>query len=103
MKFTLHILDSSCILLVNVVLDDARLQIFFSNHYAGPNFGVLLRDGEQWKKVYGPIFVYLNSDAGSGPSSLWQDAKRQVLFYSLTKTKYLISSQFLLNLNLNHK
>ncbi|XP_057784272.1 probable rhamnogalacturonate lyase B [Salvia miltiorrhiza] len=54
------------------------LSIFFSNHYVGPDFGVILRDGEPWKKVYGPILVYLNSDAGSEPSSLWQNAKKQM-------------------------
>ncbi|PIN05729.1 Rhamnogalacturonan endolyase [Handroanthus impetiginosus] len=54
------------------------LAIFFSNHYAGPNFGVKLRDGEPWKKVFGPVFVYLNSDSGNKPSTLWEDAKEQM-------------------------
>ncbi|KAH6784509.1 Rhamnogalacturonate lyase family protein [Perilla frutescens var. hirtella] len=54
------------------------LVIFFSTHYAGPNFGVELGDGESWKKVFGPVFIYLNSDhSDNNPSTLWQDAKTQ--------------------------
>ncbi|KAK6125863.1 hypothetical protein DH2020_040389 [Rehmannia glutinosa] len=37
-----------------------------------------LRDGEPWKKVFGPVFVYLNSDAGNNPTTLWEDAKKQM-------------------------
>ncbi|KAL0379034.1 UNVERIFIED_CONTAM: hypothetical protein Sradi_3208900 [Sesamum radiatum] len=54
------------------------LAIFFSDHYAGPAFGVRLRDGEPWKKVFGPVFVYLNSDSGDEPKTLWEDAKEQM-------------------------
>lgn len=61
------------------------LQIFFSDHYAGPSFGVFLQNKEPWKKVFGPIFVYLNSDAATQPTTLWQDAKRQVSFFSPCK------------------
>ncbi|KAL3630435.1 hypothetical protein CASFOL_023419 [Castilleja foliolosa] len=55
------------------------LSIFFSNHYAGPKFGVKLRNGEPWKKVFGPVFMYLNSDSSDGPNGLWEDAKKQML------------------------
>ncbi|XP_047965171.1 rhamnogalacturonate lyase B-like [Salvia hispanica] len=51
------------------------LAIFFSVHYAGEDFGVRLRDGERWNKVFGPVFMYLNSDSDS--TSIWEDAKRQ--------------------------
>ncbi|XP_022871342.1 probable rhamnogalacturonate lyase B [Olea europaea var. sylvestris] len=44
---------------------------FFSGHYAGSNFGIRLRNGEPWKKVFGPIFIYLNSRS-------WADAKKQM-------------------------
>ncbi|CAA0821037.1 Rhamnogalacturonate lyase family protein, partial [Striga hermonthica] len=55
------------------------LAIFFSDHYAGPNFGVKLRDGEPWKKVFGPVFVYLNNaDPDNKSTVLWEDAKRQM-------------------------
>ncbi|KAL1566777.1 rhamnogalacturonan endolyase [Salvia divinorum] len=51
------------------------LAIFFSVHYAGADFGVRLRNGERWNKVFGPVFMYLNSDLDS--TSIWEDAKRQ--------------------------
>ncbi|PIN23675.1 Rhamnogalacturonan endolyase [Handroanthus impetiginosus] len=54
------------------------LSMFFSGHYAGPSFGLRLRNGEAWKKVFGPVFMYLNSDLGNKPSALWQDAKKQM-------------------------
>lgn len=35
--------------------------------------------GEPWKKVYGPVFIYLNSTAnGDDPLWLWDDAKIKV-------------------------
>ncbi|CAI9758171.1 unnamed protein product [Fraxinus pennsylvanica] len=51
---------------------------FFSGHYAGPNFGIRLRNGEPWKKVFGPVFIYLNSGSGNKPMTLWEDAKAQM-------------------------
>ncbi|KAI3462155.1 hypothetical protein Pfo_018818 [Paulownia fortunei] len=54
------------------------LAVFFSGHYAGPTFGVRLRNGEPWKKVFGPVFMYLNSDSSNKPSALWEDAKKQM-------------------------
>ncbi|XP_042015515.1 probable rhamnogalacturonate lyase B isoform X2 [Salvia splendens] len=53
------------------------LAIFFSAHYAGADFGVRLRNGERWKKVFGPVFMYLNSDSTNNPNAIWADAKRQ--------------------------
>ncbi|XP_071914289.1 uncharacterized protein [Coffea arabica] len=53
---------------------------FHTNHYAGEDMRQQFRDGEPWKKVYGPVFVYLNSVPESGdPDSLWEDAKQQML------------------------
>lgn len=54
-------------------------QMFHSAHYAGdplvPKFG----PDEAWKKVFGPVFIYVNSVFGDGdPFSLWEDAKQQV-------------------------
>lgn len=35
--------------------------------------------GEPWKKVYGPVFIYLNSTAARDDSLfLWDDAKIKV-------------------------
>nr|XP_029123451.1 probable rhamnogalacturonate lyase B isoform X1 [Elaeis guineensis] len=53
------------------------LAIFVSSHYSGeaPKFG----NGEYWKKVFGPVFIYLNSASnGKDPKTLWQDAKMQM-------------------------
>ncbi|VFQ88116.1 unnamed protein product [Cuscuta campestris] len=55
------------------------LSMFFSGHYAGYNYGVSLRNGEAWKKVFGPVFIYLNSDNDSDPKPLWKDAKKQMV------------------------
>ncbi|KAL8550183.1 hypothetical protein ACS0TY_008856 [Phlomoides rotata] len=55
------------------------LAIFFSMHYAGREYGVKLRNGEHWKKVFGPVFMYLNSETSKNRSALWEDAKVQTL------------------------
>lgn len=55
------------------------MQIFFSNHYMGPDFGVKLRGGEHWKKVFGPVLIYLNSDSGNNHRTLWKEARKQVI------------------------
>lgn len=54
--------------------------MFLSSHYAGPDFGASVQQGEPWKKVFGPVFVYLNSDSGKKHDALWENAKRQVLW-----------------------
>ncbi|XP_062164113.1 probable rhamnogalacturonate lyase B [Alnus glutinosa] len=58
------------------------LAMFLSAHYSGddlvPKFGA----GEQWKKVFGPVFMYVNSlYDGEDPvlDQLWEDAKTQML------------------------
>ncbi|XP_047320374.1 rhamnogalacturonate lyase-like [Impatiens glandulifera] len=38
------------------------LAIFVTPHYGGTDLVVKLKEGEEWKKVYGPVFIYLNSD-----------------------------------------
>ena len=58
--------------------------MFVSTHYAGKEVSMRFGVGEAWKKVFGPVFIYLNSDpVGSGPGSLWEDAKNQVFFFFL--------------------
>lgn len=56
------------------------MQTFISEHYIGTDMETRYRAGEAWKKVLGPVFIYLNSDStGNNPrGSLWEDAKRQV-------------------------
>ncbi|KAF5941394.1 hypothetical protein HYC85_022561, partial [Camellia sinensis] len=56
------------------------LSMFFSTHYAGDNLTIKLRDGEPWKKVFGPILIYLNSvSVEEDALTLWEDAKEQML------------------------
>lgn len=63
-----------------------------SAHYGGEDVVLKFGEGETWKKVFGPVFVYLNS-ATQGDNialSLWEDAKKQVniSIYCLQKTLY---------------
>lgn len=56
--------------------------MFTSTHYTGKEVDTEYRNGETWKKVFGPVFVYLNSQSRQSPEqsnkNLWEDAKRQV-------------------------
>ncbi|XP_057784021.1 uncharacterized protein LOC131001568 [Salvia miltiorrhiza] len=53
------------------------LSMFISRHYAGAEMDVTFEAQDYWKKVFGPNYVYLNSDvsARTDPSILWNDAK----------------------------
>ncbi|KAH7567627.1 hypothetical protein JRO89_XS07G0107800 [Xanthoceras sorbifolium] len=56
------------------------LAMFLSAHYAGEDLVLKLKQGEPWKKVFGPVFIYLNSLLDDNdPLWLWQDAKEQML------------------------
>ncbi|KAE9587084.1 hypothetical protein Lal_00004402 [Lupinus albus] len=56
------------------------LAVFLSAHYSGEDLVPKFNSGEAWKKVFGPIFMYLNSAYdGDDPLNLWQDAKLQML------------------------
>ncbi|GMH31604.1 hypothetical protein Nepgr_033448 [Nepenthes gracilis] len=57
-----------------------NLAMFFSAHYAGADMVTVFADGEAWKKVFGPVFMYVNC----APKEvdwhwLWYDAKEQEL------------------------
>ncbi|KZV49773.1 putative rhamnogalacturonate lyase B-like [Dorcoceras hygrometricum] len=56
------------------------LSIFISPHYAGEDLALKFEEQEYWKKVLGPVFVYLNSDvsAKTNPSVLWDEAKQRM-------------------------
>ncbi|KAI3685810.1 hypothetical protein L6452_35069 [Arctium lappa] len=57
-----------------------NLAMFVSAHYAGNDLVIKFGEGEQWKKVFGPVFMYLNSTStGEDPLTLWNDAKNQML------------------------
>lgn len=54
-------------------------QMFLSAHYSGEDLVPKFQAGEAWKKVFGPVFMYVNSAMlGDDPLSLWEDAKEQV-------------------------
>ncbi|KAE8010477.1 hypothetical protein FH972_006845 [Carpinus fangiana] len=57
------------------------LSMFVSTHYAGTDVRMNFEEGEPWKKVFGPIFVYLNSASSqNNPQQvLWENAKEQML------------------------
>ena len=53
--------------------------MFLSAHYAGEDLVLKLKPDEPWKKVFGPVFMYLNSVSDENdPLHLWEDAKNQV-------------------------
>ncbi|EPS69060.1 hypothetical protein M569_05709, partial [Genlisea aurea] len=56
------------------------LSMFFSTHYAGLPLIMNFNDGEPWKKVFGPVFMYLNSVSSQGDrATLWEDAKSKMV------------------------
>lgn len=53
--------------------------MFVSSHYGGKDVALRFEDGEPWTKVFGPVFIYLNSVSDESKSfSLWNDAKNKV-------------------------
>ncbi|MED6216757.1 hypothetical protein PIB30_010788 [Stylosanthes scabra] len=59
------------------------LAVFLSAHYSGEDLVPKFKEGEAWKKVFGPIFIYLNSPnddtSDDDPHKmLWEDAKLQM-------------------------
>ncbi|XP_019174845.1 PREDICTED: uncharacterized protein LOC109170266 [Ipomoea nil] len=56
------------------------LAVFLGSHYAGEELSPKFEQGEAWKKVFGPIFIYLNSTMNVEDAlTLWNDAKQQML------------------------
>ncbi|XP_068655984.1 uncharacterized protein [Aristolochia californica] len=55
------------------------LAMFISSHYTGDDLAPNFQAEESWKKVFGPVFIYLNSTyPGEDLSLLWEDAKIQM-------------------------
>lgn len=55
------------------------LAMFASAHYSGADLVPKFRGGEYWKKVFGPVFMYVNSSwLFTDPQLLWEDAKIQM-------------------------
>ncbi|PKI73500.1 hypothetical protein CRG98_006081 [Punica granatum] len=56
------------------------LAMFLSGHYAGKDLEPKFGPREPWKKVFGPVFIYVNSATrGDDPRLLWDDAKMQMM------------------------
>uniref|UniRef100_A0A0D9XNS9 rhamnogalacturonan endolyase n=1 Tax=Leersia perrieri TaxID=77586 RepID=A0A0D9XNS9_9ORYZ len=52
--------------------------MFLGIHYVGNDIVLNIEEGEYWKKVMGPVFIYLNSSPKRGDlQALWEDAKVQ--------------------------
>nr|XP_043635775.1 probable rhamnogalacturonate lyase B isoform X2 [Erigeron canadensis] len=57
-----------------------NLAMFVSAHYGGSDLVIKFEEGEMWKKVFGPVFMYVNSNStGEDPHMLWKDAKNRML------------------------
>ncbi|KAI3465168.1 hypothetical protein Pfo_021831 [Paulownia fortunei] len=60
-------------------VNPTTLAIFVTSHYAGEDLILKFQPGEIWKKVFGPVFIYLNTVSdGDDALSLWNDAKEQM-------------------------
>ncbi|XP_052188166.1 probable rhamnogalacturonate lyase B [Diospyros lotus] len=60
-------------------VNPTTLAMFVSAHYGGEDLALRFEAGEPWKKVFGPVFIYLNTlQEETNPFWLWQDAKEQM-------------------------
>nr|GME00329.1 probable rhamnogalacturonate lyase B isoform X1 [Ipomoea batatas] len=60
-------------------VNPTTLAIFVTSHYAGEDLLVKFEPGEVWKKVLGPVFIYVNSVHDKADAlSLWDDAKERM-------------------------
>ncbi|CAA3008583.1 probable rhamnogalacturonate lyase B isoform X1 [Olea europaea subsp. europaea] len=60
-------------------VNPTTLAMFVSAHYGGEDLVIKFGKGEPWKKVFGPVFIYLNSVSDEKDSILlWGDAKEQM-------------------------
>ncbi|BBH07101.1 Rhamnogalacturonate lyase family protein [Prunus dulcis] len=78
---------------------DLTSHMFVSTHYAGKEVGMTFQDGEAWRKVFGPVFIHLNSAPSSNEYlTLWENAKEQLVEemqrwpYNFTQSKDFLSS-----------
>ncbi|OEL24895.1 hypothetical protein BAE44_0014084 [Dichanthelium oligosanthes] len=53
------------------------LAVFLGPHYVGTDMVIKFEEGEYWKKVLGPVFIYVNSGHPDSKRDLWEDAKAQ--------------------------
>jgi rhamnogalacturonan endolyase len=55
------------------VHDNVLLRVMQSSHFGAA--GVKVAAGEEWRKIYGPVFTYINT--GNSVAELWEDAKQR--------------------------
>ncbi|KAK1278800.1 hypothetical protein QJS04_geneDACA023550 [Acorus gramineus] len=54
------------------------IEMFHGTHYIGDDIVASFANGEAWRKVYGPVFAYLNSTRSvNNAYDLWLDAKEK--------------------------
>ncbi|CAN1131704.1 Rhamnogalacturonate lyase [Linum perenne] len=72
-----------------------NLAVFHSTHYTGADMMIPFQANEIWKKVYGPVFIYINSldQVTEQQIPLWDDAKNQLLNQSKQWPYQFLGSQ----------
>ncbi|KAL0321126.1 UNVERIFIED_CONTAM: hypothetical protein Sradi_5374100 [Sesamum radiatum] len=75
----------------------ACLAMFHGSHYIGNDMVAHFEEGETWRKVFGPFFVYLNATTDASKAhNLWLDAKKQRLMEESLWPYEFISSPYYL-------
>ncbi|XP_057512863.1 rhamnogalacturonate lyase B-like [Actinidia eriantha] len=76
------------------------LAMLHGTHYIGTDILAHFEEGETWRKVFGPFFVYLNSTPDvSNAYNLWTEAKKQRLFeeslwpYDFVSSPYYLTAE----------
>ncbi|KAL5775330.1 hypothetical protein ACOSP7_012887 [Xanthoceras sorbifolium] len=73
------------------------LAMFHGTHYIGDGILAHFQEGESWRKVFGPFFVYLNSTPNvSNAYNLWIDAKKKRLLEEAAWPYDFVSSPYYL-------
>jgi rhamnogalacturonan endolyase len=67
--------------------------MFLGTHYVGKYMVLQVDNGEYWKKVLGPVFIYLNSSPLRDLRALWEDAKAQAQTEATKWPRMLTSSR----------
>ncbi|GJM88087.1 hypothetical protein PR202_ga04112 [Eleusine coracana subsp. coracana] len=76
-ELTSHVGPTSLVVKIFSIPSPCKV-MFLGTHYIGNEIVLNLADGEYWKKVLGPVFIYLNSNPNKGDiRALWDDAKSQ--------------------------
>ncbi|XP_021597858.1 probable rhamnogalacturonate lyase B [Manihot esculenta] len=71
--------------------------MFHGTHYIGDEILAHFQEGEEWRKTFGPFFVYLNSTNNvSNAYNLWEDAKKQRLLEEAAWPYEFVSSSYYL-------